>query len=77
MSTRRELWQLLWEVGPARRLSRACIRGQGPMWQSLYDQYIWDKFSESEKRAIRDYMNDLEMIVLVVLEGLDFPEVIV
>ena len=69
MSTRRDLWQLLWEVGTARRLSRACIRGQGPIWQSLYDRYIWDKFSENEKRAIRDYMNDLEMIVFVILEN--------
>ena len=77
MSTRRDLWQLLWEVGTARRLSRACIRGEGPIWQSLYDRYIWNKFSEREKRAIRDYMNDLEMIVWVILEDLGFPEVIV
>ena len=77
MSSRRDQWQLLWEVGPARRLSRACIRGQGPIWQSLYDRYIWDKFSEREKRAIRDYMNDLEMVVWVILEDLGFPEIAV
>ena len=77
MSTRPELWRLLWEVGTARRLARGCIGGEGPIWQKVFNRYIWVKFSENEKRAIRDYMNDLEMIVWVVLEDLGFPEVIV
>ena len=78
MSTRRDLWQLLWEVGTARRLSRLMLsRGQGPIWQSLYDRYIWDKFSGNQKRAIRDYVNDLEIIVLVILENLGLPELAV
>ena len=77
MSTRPELWRLLWEVGTARRLARGCIGGEGPIWQKVFNRYIWVKFSENEKRAIRDYMNDLVMIVWVVLEDLSFPEVIV
>ena len=66
MSTRPELWRLLWEVGTARRLARGCIGGEGPIWQSIFNRYTWVKFSENEKRAIRDYMNDLEMIVWVI-----------
>ena len=78
MSTRRGLWQLLWEVGTARRLSWLMLsRGQGPIWQGMYDRYIWDEFNESEKRAIRDYMNDLDMIVFVILEDLGLPELAV
>ena len=77
MSTRRQIWQLLWEVGAARRLSRACIGGEGPIWQSMWDRYIWAKFNEREKSATRDYTNDLEVIVWVVLEDLGLPEMVV
>ena len=77
MSTRRQLWQLLWEVGAARRLSRACIQGEHPYWQVMWNRWIWAKSNEREKRAIRDYMNDLEVIVWVILEDLGLPEMVV
>ena len=77
MSTRRDLWQLLWEVGTSRRLSWLMLsRGQGPIWQEP-DRCVWSEFNESDKRAIRDYMNDLEMIVFVVLEDLGLPRLAV
>ena len=71
------MWQLLWEVGAARRLSRACIRGEHPYWQTMWNRWIWAKSNEREKSAIRDYMNDLEMIVWVILEDLGLPEMVV
>ena len=77
MSTRRQLWQLLWEVGAARRLSRACIQGEHPYWQVMWNRWIWAKSNEREKRAICDYMNDLEMIAWVILKDLGLPEMVV
>ena len=74
MSTRRDLWQLLWEVGTSRRL--ACVmlfKGQGPIWQTP-DRCVWSELSEGDKRGIRDYVNDLEMIIFVILEELGLPD---
>ena len=51
-------------------------RGQGPIWQEP-ERCERDDFNENDKRAIRDYMNDLEMIVWVVLEELGLPEMVV
>ena len=51
-------------------------KGQGPIWQTP-DRCVWSEFNESDKRGIRDYVNDFEMIAFVILEESGLPELAV
>ena len=77
MSTRRDHWQFLLEVGTSRQLAWLMLsKGQGPIGQTP-DRCVRREFNESDKRGVRDYMNDLEVIVFVLLEELGLPELAV
>ena len=77
MSTRRDLWQLLWEVGASRRSAWAVLSKAECPYSDGAGRCVWRELSESDKRAIRDYASDLEIIVFVTLEDLGLPELAV